>query len=321
MPRALRGLLEELGWQERSWLEYEEPAPLRLKWLDLSYRQRQAALLLGYSEDTWARCPMSPCLDRAAYVRQKFNNIRWGDMKLATQRAWLLLEHSPELWAKGKQPRTRTVRWEELSTEQQRQATFLGHNLGTWQGCNEQWKAPEVPDTNFTLALKSPTRVVRARMTIARPFTDISGNIYGQEVASMPTSFVDIFERSVARALFCGNPPLSPTMQTYVGQDGKPLCIVESAYLRQRNRVKVVTVVEGSIIVEFYIQANQTAEDRTPVELLAMLDTMLSSLTSPLCQDMEFGRFASRAEVEEVPLSIMEYNERVEALAFEKLRG
>jgi hypothetical protein len=242
-------------------------------------------------------------------------------MKLSVQRAWMLLEHSPSLWAAHGAAKIETmqVRWEELSAEQRRQAAFLGHSLGTWQGCNQNWVAPDAG--NVTTAPVDPLRIVRGRMTIQRPFTEISGNVYGQQVATLPTSFIEMFERSVARALFCGNPPLSPNMLTYVDVDGDPLCIVRSNYEMQKRRIKVVTVVEGSIIVDFRIQSNYTTAQPTSAQLFAALEKLLESQTSPLCQDSEFGRFASVASVEEVPYANLKEDQLAEALEFEKLRG
>eukprot|EP00927_Polykrikos_kofoidii_P058656 TRINITY_DN5330_c0_g1_i2.p1 TRINITY_DN5330_c0_g1~~TRINITY_DN5330_c0_g1_i2.p1 ORF type:complete len:792 (-),score=117.33 TRINITY_DN5330_c0_g1_i2:78-2453(-) len=321
MPTGIRGRLEELGWSERMWLEMEEPATMKLSWADLPYTQRQAALLLGYREDTWARCPQSPCLERFAYVQNKYNGVRWQNLKLAQQRAWMLLEFGPESWGKSL-PKTMQNRWEELTMAQRQQATFLGHSMGTWQGCNQNWQAIDGAANNETSAgTMDPNRIVRGRMTIALPFTNIAGNVYGQEVATLPTSFIEIFERSVARALFCGNPPWSSSPDTYIDVDGTPLCIVFKSYEMQRRRIRVLTVVEGSIIVDFYILANQTAEQATAPVLFEALAVLLDSPTSPLTMDMEFGRFAQQATVREVPFSNLEYDQLQRVLELEELRG
>merc|ERR1719408_343474 len=59
-----RALLVDLGWQSRTWFEGETPAIMKLPWLDLTDMQRSAARILGYSQDTWRRCPDATCLDR-----------------------------------------------------------------------------------------------------------------------------------------------------------------------------------------------------------------------------------------------------------------
>lgn len=279
------------------------------------------------------KCPMAPCLDRFRYIRDKFASVRWADLKEAEKRAWMLLGHSPELWKNGRNPASMQMRWEELSAEQRRQAEFLGHSQGTWQGCNDAWVAP--PEySNGTAVKLDENRIVRGRMTIQRPFTEISGNVYGQQVADLPTSFIEVFKRSVGRSLFCQNPPLSQTMMTYVDPDGQPVCKNRANYELQYNRIQVVTVVEGSIIVDFYIQcaAGQPSEDgicqgespldqQTPVQLFEAIQALLASMTSPLCMDMEFGRFAITSSVEEVGFSNIEHQAKRNAMEFELLRG
>uniref|UniRef100_A0A7S1QYZ7 Uncharacterized protein n=1 Tax=Alexandrium catenella TaxID=2925 RepID=A0A7S1QYZ7_ALECA len=304
-------------------MEGEEPASYRLQWHSLPYAQQVAARLVGYTEDTWNMCPNAACLPRFQYIQQRFN-VQWSDMKAAEQRAWMLLQHTPQLWAQRGMTGTRAMqaRWAELTPDQQAQAAFLGHNMETWQGCNTDWTEPPASNTsNVTQPQPSISRTVRMRMKILRPFSEISGNVFGNQVAQLPTSFIMLFQRSVARALFCGNPPLSPDPQTYVDADGSPLCILLSEYERQKSRVRVITVTEGSIIVDFIFVGNQTIGDEPAPNLLEVLKRQLASTSSPLAQDMEFGRYAQVATVTEIPLSHLSVTERDAALAFEKKRG
>merc|ERR1719321_2650385 len=126
--------------------------------------------------------------------------------------------------------------------EQQKQAEFLGYNLATWAGCYQEW-GPAPENENLTKPKPpDPQRIVRGRMTIQLPFTEISGNVYGKEVAAVPTAFITIFERAVGRALFCGNPPLATSSTTYIDANGGPLCNVKMDFEMQKNRVQVLTV-------------------------------------------------------------------------------
>lgn len=166
-----------------------------------------------------------------------------------------------------------------------------------------------------------PNRVVRGRLTIQLPFTDISGNVYGKEVSSVPTAFITIFERAVARALFCGNPPLATSASTYVDEaTGQPLCNVKMDFEMHKNRVQVLTVVEGSIIVDFLLTRNVTEDQSTAPQLFAALQELLTKQLSPLCQDAEFGRFARAASVVEVDITEAERHEMDDALTFEQMR-
>merc|ERR1711920_538328 len=113
------------------------------------------------------------------------------------------------------------LRFEELTEEQRTQATFLGHSFGTWQGCNMEWKGMVDNSSNATdEEPEDPYRTVRLRMVISRSFSEISGNVFGNQVAQLPTSFMMIFQRAVGRAVFCGNPPMSLDPQTYIAEDG-----------------------------------------------------------------------------------------------------
>jgi len=320
MPTGIQARLEELGWTQRSWAEGEEPEVFKTNWMDLPYSQQIVAKLLGFSEDTWAGCPTALCLDRFGYISRRFAGVAWSSLTLAEQRAWLLLEHTPELWAQARVPKTMELRWEELTPEQQSQATLLGHSAGTWQGCSQN--RPARIDLNISAEeASSPVRTVRVQMAIQRPYSEISGNVYGAQVATLPTSFIQLFERSIARALFCGNPPVSTQSGTYVGSDGLPLCILKEQYEAQRGRIEVISVVEGSIIVDFYIRANRTAQEVTSPLLFESLERLVTQPNSPLTQDMEFGNYARASTVREVPLAYLEYEERAAALKFENLRS
>jgi len=322
MPRGVRDRLAMLGWTSELWFQGEPPALYRTAWVNLRHPERVSARLLGYTQDTWEGCVMSDCLVRYNYVLAKYNNVKWGAMKMAQQNAWTLLEHNEVLWDTGGMMRTRmfSSRWDELTLAQQRQATFLGFNKGTWQGCNLEWGT----GLNNTIAMSSfggPERTVRAKMTIELPFSEISGNIYGQQVATMPTSFIEVFESAVARALFCGNPDYKNYTNGAVDMDGNPLCKLPEEFERQKRRIRVIAVLEGSIIVDFLIVRNQTASEPVAVDLSKALEAQLGSFASPLCQDVQVGRYARVAEIEEVPLSNLDPEERERAMAFEQMRG
>jgi len=322
MPSGVRKQLEALGWTEDSWFEGEPPAVYQTAWDELRYPQRVAASLLGYTRDAWEGCVMSQCVVRYNYVLNKYKNVKWSEMKLAQRNAWMLLEHSQELWDQGGMMRTRlfSYRWDELTPAQQRQATFLGHDKGTWQGCNLEWGS-DVNETSEAEVSGAADRTVRAVMKIERPFSEISGNIYGQQVSSMPTSFVAVFERSVARALFCGNPEFKNYTSGAVDAAGNPLCKTPEEFERQRRRIRVVSVLEGSILVDFIIVRNQTEGEATSLFLFNLLAKQLLNFATPISQDIEFSKFARVATLTEVPLSNWSPEQREQALVFERMRG
>jgi len=315
-----RERLTDMGWQTRTWFEGETPAIMKAPWMGLTNMQRSAARILGYSQDTFRGCPDATCLDRFAYVQKRWKGIGWMQMKLSERRAWMLLGHSEALWMANNLPSTMQKRWEELTPEQQLQATFLGHSEGTWQGCNTDWVGRVDNGTVGAIAV-DPSGAVRGRMYIDRPYSEISGNVYGKQVSNMPTSFIRVFENSVARALFCGNPPLSLDPATYIGSDGEPICVQRTEFEKQKYRIRVLNVVEGSIVVDFFFVANATKEETTSRLLFeALVRQVEAKLTSPLCHDKYFTRFCTKATVNENKLSALKWNEMQAALQFEEKR-
>jgi hypothetical protein len=315
-------LLSTLGWESKTWYEGELPAVMKAEWGGLTSTQRSAARRLGYTHDTWAKCPNAECTERYEYLKVRWDRskVGWMDMTLFERNAWQLLGSSESLWNSGNNPATMQKRWSELTPEQQVEATFLGHTEETWQGCNIDW-APRVPgnvsnDTTYV----DPSGVVRARMTIDRPYSEVSGNIYGKEVATMPTSFIRVFENAVSRALFCDNPPLSYDPNTYLDEEGEPLCLQRSNFEKEKYRVRVMNVVQGSIIVDFYLIANATPAQDTSRALFEKLQRQVDQKdTSPLCHDKYFGRYARAAAVDEVLLPHQEGF--LESLRFEDKRN
>jgi hypothetical protein len=334
MPSGTRGSLEILNWTLETWLEGVQPAPYMSAWNALPLNQSIAARKLGFTQSTWAGCPMAPCEDRFDYLQRRYSGITWMSMKMASRWAWELLGHTAQLWADGGMTNTRTMElpWQELTPEQQTQATFLGHSSGTWQGCSPVGGMTMNRSANVST---DPLRPVRARMVIERPFSEISGNIFGSALSQLPMSFIMVFERAIARALFCENPPLSNNASTYVGSDGMPLCLLQASYDRQQGnppevlptrpggdpRIRVVTIREGSIIVDFIIESNVTRDEPTAVFLYEELFRQLSRPNSPIVHDAEFGRFASVATIVEEVFDHLSEDEREGALGREVMRG
>jgi hypothetical protein len=342
MPSGVRKNLEILNWTYNTWLGGVQPYPYKSEWQDLALMHSVAARKIGFVTSTWALCPNAPCSDRFDYLQRRYD-LAWLDMTLAQRWAWELLDHSEELWLDGGMPNTRTMErpWEELSPEQQDQAKFLRASSGTWSGCSEvNIDASAGGDAaNHTLCgdqplPNDPLRPVRARMTIERPFSEVSGNIFGSPLQQLPMSFIMVFESAVARALFCENPPLSDDPSTYVGASGQPLCLLQSNYDRQQGnqrecpqgvtpcpRIRVETVREGSIIVDFIIEANVSSTEPPAILLFEELERQLARGNSPIAHDVDFGRFANYSSVQEVCFDHLTEQERMQALADEVMRG
>lgn len=324
IPRPLQDRFAEIGYDEKRWMNGDGPT-LNKKYKDLLPHEIISVRIAGYVSDTWDGCPNAQCTERYAYVKGRYEGKQWTQLTVAQRRAWKLLGHTQRLWTEGGMFNTIKFQstWAELSNEQQQQAIFLGHSEGTWQGCNTQWGKPDPNATNTPstgVISTSIERTVRARMTIRRPFAEVSGNVYGAAVARLPSSFIQIFEDAVARSLFCRNTPLSDDATEYINSKGLPACNDPDQYVRQRHRVKVMTVKEGSIIVDFFLARNQTGLELPAPSLFQDIRRMLEEKSSPLCQDMQFGKFAKVAVIEEIPLSHLSEDELQKAQTFERMR-
>lgn len=318
-----RRWFQDLGYDEDSWSNGYWP-PLATKAYNmLTPGQIVSVRLVGYVEDTWNHCPQADCRERFEWIQRTFGPLTFEDMTTAQQRAWVLLGQSQSLWDDGGgmlSTPTFQLTWKELSTDQQSQAFFLGYTEAAWQGCETNWVPRGSNASNVSNAPMNPMRTVRSKMRIRLPFSEVSGNVYGAAVAQLPTSFIQVFETAVARALFCGNPPASPDPSTYIDKSGNPSCTLPDKYLANAARINVVSVVDGSIIVDFFITANRTATEKTSPALFADLQSLLKNPDSSLCQDMKFGRFAKLASVEEIPFSTLSTKDREFAAQLEKLR-
>ncbi|OLP87861.1 hypothetical protein AK812_SmicGene30866 [Symbiodinium microadriaticum] len=322
MQQPFQDRLKELGYDEKRWTN-GDGATLKKAYVDLTDAETISVRLAGYVSDTWDGCPDAQCEERFSYLKRKYSDIQWSALTVAERRAWQLLGHTENLWLGGMMNTvSMQLTWDELSLEQRAQAEFLGFSMGTWQGCNDNWGQDTGNNTQSDDFISSSIeRTVRSRMVIRRPFAEVSGNVYGSAVDRLPTSFIQVFEEAIARALFCSNPPLSEDPSTYVDTDGNPLCIQKGIYETQRHRVKVMTVVEGSIIVDFFLARNQTVTELPAPALFESLRRMLELKTSPLCQDMHFGKFAQVAHMEEIPLSLLSEDELAKAAVFEVMRN
>lgn len=335
MPSGVQRHLVTLGWTERTWVEGERPALAKVPWHELDGVNLLAAQLLGFAEDTWDMCPRSDCRARLEYLQKRWSTHHWTTMRNAEQRAWRLLGQDEATWTKPSPTNvyaTAFQRWDELTTEAKEAARFLGHSEASWAGCAEGWETPK-QDALTQPLFEDPDRTVRATMTIIRPFSEISGNVYGQQVAALPESFVKIFETSIARVLYCGNPASAADPGVYLdGQDA--ICNDQARFENQKHRVRVVAIRQGSIIVDFIICGRKNdaprgvcdgytwnATDTSAAENLAYIQRQLELRNSSLLFEKDLGRFAEAATVEEVRLRTIEDGKLVKVMTFERLRA
>merc|ERR1719409_833000 len=134
-------------------------------------------------------------------------------------------------------------------------------------------------------------------------------------------SFVSVFQRAVARAVFCRNPWAADDGTRFEDSDGRPKCARRDLLEGSEFRVQVQRVAKGSIIVDFVVRPNRTADEPTAAEVLLELSRQLGNRRSPVCRDVEFGHFAVVAEVVEVDVPQDYHVKAQQAAVFEGTRS
>lgn len=127
---------------------------------------------------------------------------------------------------------------------------------------------------------------------------------------------------AVARASFCGNPPYDPlASQSQVDPEGMPLCTDRDNFERQKDRIKLLKISQGSIIMQFEVAANRTTKEISAVNVFGVLERKLADPKSDFRHDVKFGRFASVASLEEIEFSEAVFEREVRQAEFEEVRS
>jgi hypothetical protein len=104
-------------------------------------------------------------------------------------------------------------------------------------------------------------------------------------------------------------------------EDIIPLCTDRDTYNKQKERIKILNIVSGSILLQFEIQANRTHQEINAPEALDYLNRKLADPKSDFRHDVCFGRFASVAQLTEVPFSEAVFAQEKAEEKFEAIRG
>lgn len=127
---------------------------------------------------------------------------------------------------------------------------------------------------------------------------------------------------AVARASFCGNPPYDPlASQNQVDPEGMPLCTDRDNFERQKDRIKLLKISQGSIVMQFEVTANRTETEISAVNIFGVLERKLADPKSDFRHDVKFGRFASVASLEEIEFSEAVFEREVRQAEFEEVRS
>lgn len=81
--------------------------------------------------------------------------------------------------------------------------------------------------------------------------------------------------------------------QDQVDPEGNPLCTDRDQYEKQKDRIKLLKISQGSIVLQFEITVNRTEVEISSVNIFGILERKLADPKSDFRHDIKFGRFAS----------------------------
>ncbi|CAD7942406.1 unnamed protein product [Amoebophrya sp. A120] len=337
--------LEQLGWQADSWNDGGPiPAAFFRTWQELEPALQKIASKYGHREDTWSRCPNTPCLLRYDYIQQKYQGP-WQLLSPRVQRTFAKLGWTQQMWddkqsgASTELPDTYRKLWKDLTNDEKIDAQFFDYDEFSWNGCAgaDQEKTTTVAPPST----EDPFRRIRARLYMPRSYNEImSVSPTTLETTTPPpavvvstssgttttppdssSGFVAVAQQAIARTLFCNNPPYSATTNPdQRDPNGMPLCMDKDPYDRQLMRINVLNVGQG-ILMDFEILANRTAKEVSAVHLYERLQAATTNPQSDFRHDADFQRFSSVGQLSMLTFSEEEFAEEQANLQFEVLRA
>ena len=151
MPADVQALWRTLGWTPASWSGLTDPPSAADKyWVELSPREKEAALALGYtSPQKWDEDPEDPFdyVDGNPYFRtssmttgrpalvQAMKDMTWEEMPASQQRHWTTLGWNSMMWNEYpdcRRPASASKFFSHLSANEQAAALALGYTEESW---------------------------------------------------------------------------------------------------------------------------------------------------------------------------------------------
>jgi len=121
-----------LGWNYRSWAGLEEK-PQKRSWEELKEEEKDAAIQLCYSFETWEGYDLTVNYGPFPYAMPKRRYVEWADLPEDIQIiANGTLRYTEEKWNNLGSAKIETLAWDDLTDEQQSDAIDLGFYKKTW---------------------------------------------------------------------------------------------------------------------------------------------------------------------------------------------
>lgn len=99
------------------------------------------------------------------------------------------------------------------------------------------------------------------------------------------------------------------------------MCTDRDEFENQKDRIKLLKISQGSIVLQVEISVNRTATEISSVNVLGLLTRKLADPKSDFRHDIKFGRFASVASLTEIDFSEEVFEREVRQAEFERVRA
>mmetsp|Transcript_36906 Transcript_36906/g.41219 ORF Transcript_36906/g.41219 Transcript_36906/m.41219 type:complete len:1044 (+) Transcript_36906:450-3581(+) len=130
LPDNIRDAAITLGYNESIWeMDEEEPESDEKIWEELNPAEQKAAGLLGYTKKTWNQEN-----DTVSSVEEKlpYDGYSFNSLPLEAKKAALCLGYNKETWGVDGEPPANDKKWDELTSDEQTAAEFLGYDSRKW---------------------------------------------------------------------------------------------------------------------------------------------------------------------------------------------
>jgi hypothetical protein len=154
LPSHIQKAAETLGYNSKIWDTSGDSETSKLGWAVLSPSQKEAALLMGYTQDKWDGDSDSDSDSDSENGNDdkdgegkgdekdekgenkvfalKIDNMSWDRLPPAAQKAASVLGINKHMWDADEEPASSSKYWRELSPAEQEAATLLGYDEKRW---------------------------------------------------------------------------------------------------------------------------------------------------------------------------------------------
>lgn len=154
----MRQAAELLGFTHSIWNIGGDIPNEEKEWSELTEAEKNAATILGYSEDNWNDDSNSSSSDESSPTRhetkmrvipeekeEKYEEYDFQELPAEVKRAAKILGYTLSIWNKGGSVPNEEKEWSDLTEAEQKAATILGYTKDNWDSDSDSDSDSEMP--------------------------------------------------------------------------------------------------------------------------------------------------------------------------------